>query len=346
MKTKQFFFQSFIAAMTLLLSTGCNKDDEDDIVLPEIDPQVAAISHKWVSKDAASDYASFEFQTDGTVIVTKYVDVQSSSAYVPVQAKTLRVKSVQDLKLPETPFCKVVKTDAANTQAAKPSTRATRTLTTYVGQYKIESNVITLIDYGLITDFIVNNNNEFEFTFKPDGSIESIEFVGSQAPAIEASKRTTLMCRMWQVEKTTFKSDGILGDLLGSVFESLLYSLSHQEIDGKKLTLCVMMSTAGTYLSIWRDEAGEYYTEIVGADMAVSTVIGEWEWADKDETKVNWSNEGSFGMSGGSGTFTVSKLTLDTFIYTATIFGGEDTAELGVDLDMEYSQELKAVNKL
>jgi hypothetical protein len=103
-----------------------------------------------------------------------------------------------------------------------------------------------------------------------------------------------------------------------------------------KYPLCAMMSKAGTYLSIFRDDRGNFFTEIVSDDMlfgGVSSVVGTWKWADKKETRVEWAQEGSFDMEGGSGVFEIKELTLEKFVITGSSDG------------FSYIEEFKAENK-
>jgi len=321
------------AVMTVSL-TSCS--GEDDIELPEIDPVVASISHKWVNKDTNSKYESFEFQTDGTFIVTERISTKSAKASSSGKSMTLKVASLKDVNLPASPFYSVKQ------KSDKPELRSSgATLSAFVGKYVIQGDYITLTDYGLIEAFRASND-EFEFTFKPDGSVQSITFVGTKEPTINDSKRTTLMCRMWDIESIKMSGgSGALGslfDLIGAGFDDLLESLIRFEVDGKQVSLCAMMSKAGTYLSIFRDDEGNYFTEIVSEDLwgTVSTVVGTWSWADSKETKVNWAQTASFGADGGSGVFEITKLNLEKFVIT----GGD---ELG--LGFTYEESFKAANK-
>jgi len=334
-------------AAVALLFAGCDKDPLDDIELPDVDPEIAAISAKWVNNDTNSKYHSFEFQTDGTYIVQEYETANTAS----VKTKTLRVKSLNDLNLPKSAFYNIKQ------KSDQPELRASaKTLVTYVGHYVLSGGTITLTDYGLIEKFMASND-EFEFTFKPDGSVQSIEFVGSKQPTLYDSKKTTLLCRMWKVEKTSFKDSGsglwssILGDMWDSLLSEMMAAFTHPEVNGEQVDLCVMMSKSGTYLSIFRDKKGNFFTEIAADDGdslfgVISTVVGTWEWADSKEKDINWANEGSFGMEGSSGTFTVDEVTLEKFIYTTKTPSGDDTSGLGIDLSMEITQELSAVNKI
>jgi len=342
MKTNKILY--FLAATTMLF-TACENDPLDDIKLPDVSPEIEAISAKWVNNDTNSKYHSFEFQTDGTYIVQEYATTNSTSS----KTKTLRVKSLNDLNLPKSAFYNIKQ------KSDRPELRATsKTLVTYVGHYVLSGGTITLTDYGLIEKFQASND-EFEFTFKPDGSVQTIEFVGTKQPTLYDSKKTTLLCRMWKVEKTKFKDIGsglwssILGDTWDAMLSELMDAFTHPEVNGEQVDLCVMMSKSGTYLSIFRDKKGNFFTEIAADNGdsllgVVSTVVGTWEWADGKEKDVNWSNEGSFGMGGSSGTFTVDEVTLEKFIYTTKT--SSDSSSSGIDLNMEITQELSAVNKL
>ncbi|MDR0814874.1 MAG: hypothetical protein LBN37_03880, partial [Bacteroidales bacterium] len=92
---RRVFIPAFAAI--LLAFGGCNKDKDNEVV----DPVVASISSKWEISDPASKYAAFEFQTDGTYIVTEYVTVST---------KALKTSaSIADGKLSQNPFFTVGK---------------------------------------------------------------------------------------------------------------------------------------------------------------------------------------------------------------------------------------------
>ncbi|MDR1600808.1 MAG: hypothetical protein LBS42_00045, partial [Tannerella sp.] len=150
--------------------------------------------------------------------------------------------------------------------------------------------------------------------------------------------------RMWDIERIRLDGgdDGLLSSWLGDGWEDamseLLEAFIRFEVDGRQVSLCAMMSKSGTYLSIFRDDRGNYFTEIQSEDLlfgSVSSVVGAWEWADSKETRVNWEQTGSFGMEGGSGVFEIKELTLDRFVIT-----GSDEDGL-----MSYIEEFRAANK-
>ncbi|MDR1779443.1 MAG: hypothetical protein LBR50_01765 [Tannerella sp.] len=323
---KKVNYLMIMLAATMLFA-GCEKDDE----LPEVDETTASIAAKWVNKDKTSKYASFEFLTDGTYVVSERINITKSAK---AKAMTLRVASLDDVKLPETPFLRIAKkSDKTELRASTP------TLAAVVGKYVIHGDVIELTDYGMISDFQASND-EFEFTFKPDGSVESIEFVGTKEASISDSKNTTLMCRMWHCESIEIDGGGLLGDLISGIgLNELLESLIRVEVNGKTLDLCVMMSKAGTYLSIFRDSEGNYYTEIDsdGGFMIVSTVIGKWEWYDSNEKKVKWSEDASFDVNDDGGVWENQTLTTTDWV----IVNGDTEATLG----MNYKETFTAVNK-
>jgi hypothetical protein len=291
-----------------IIFTGCKKDSPKE----EIDPVVAAISAKWEISDLASRYASFEFQTDGTYIVEEYVSSTSKSQILKLNTTV----SLKDLKLPKTPFIRLHN----NTQRIT-GTDDTRRITVHVGKYIIQGTVIVLTDLGMINEFAVNAD-EFSFTFKPNDALESVEYTGSKVNELATSDRTTLLCRMWIIDKIKVNNNGIsseiieaykllFGDNWQNGMEEMLYEMIHFELDGKRVSLCVMFSKAGTYLSLFKDEDGNYFTEVSDNYIGISTVIGKWEWLDKSETKIKW--EASSSETEGSGTLEVTELSLSKF---------------------------------
>lgn len=317
------YFVLMIAAAALC--GGCSKGDSvNDTELPEIDPVVASISAKWVNNDANSKYASFEFQTDGTYIVSEYVTGTGTGQSLQAQS-VLKVSSLRDVKLSSCPFLRIT-----NKNKLTPCAE-TRHLVTRIGRYIISGNAITLTDYGMIEAFRASND-EFSFTFRPNGTLESIEFVGTRAPSINESKNTVLMCRMWEIESIRLENGG--DSEWGMLMSLLLQAMIHPVVDGRQVSLCVMMSKSGTYLSIFRDDEGNYFTEIQDDHYGASSVVGTWEWANREETRVNWAETGSFGVDAGSGVFDVRELTLNRFVITGSSPDGE----------MSYVEEFKAVN--
>jgi hypothetical protein len=328
----------FLLASLALLLPACEKNDsgDDEEFLENIDPEIAAISAKLDIDDPNSRYASFEFQTDGTYIVSEYVD--------DVAAQGLRLQtrsSLKGLKLPASPFLRTF-------DPMHPQLRAeSRRMTIHVGRYSLEGSVIQLTDFGLIDKFTVTAD-EFSFSFKPDGSLESVEYVATKAPVIHTSNRTNALCRMWQIENIGFNSTGMTSEMeamyelmLGSGWQDalseLLYSMVSFELDGKTVTLCAMLSKAGTYLSLFRDGDGNYFTEVTDEwGFALSTVVGTWEWTGSDEKQIRWAQEGSYGMEGGDGIADVTELSLTRLVLTGT------TSADG--FGMGYIEEFKAVN--
>jgi hypothetical protein len=324
MNTNKSNFKWIVVLMAIMMTgfASCGKDDpNDDIELPEIDPVVASISAKWVNNDANSKYASFEFQTDGIYIVSEYITGQSLQTQ-----PALKASSLQSVNLPLSPFYHV-------TNGTEPVLHAeTRHLVTRVGKYTISGNVITLTDYGLIENFRASND-EFNFTFRPNGTLESIEFAGTRELSISESKRTVLMCRMWDIEDIQLEGGDYDG--WGALIAVFLQAIIRTEVDGRQVSLCVMLSKSGTYLSIFRDDEGNYFTKIQSGFGGVSTVVGTWEWADREETRVNWTQTGSFDMDGGSGVFEIRELTLDRFVITGS----------SPDGTMSYIEKFNAANK-
>jgi hypothetical protein len=324
--------------LAALLFAGCHKgnDPEETEV---IDPVVASISAKWNISDPDSRYASFEFQTDGTYIVAEYADVSHAGRTVQ-----LRASSLGEVKLPASPFYRLA-------GGGKPVTRAadTRQMTIHVGKYTIQGTVIVLTDLGMIERFAVIAD-EFSFTFKPEGALESVAYVGAKAnESVSDSNRTTLLCRMWEIEKIGINTEGmsreveqqyelLLGKDWKEEFEDMLYETVHFELDGEILSLCVMFSRAGTYLSLFRDAAGNYFTEVSDGWFSISTVIGEWKWLDREERKIEWKQTDSFDMEDSEGIVEVVELSLNRLVLNE--FPDDEEME---GFDIGYIEEFKSV---
>jgi hypothetical protein len=325
-----------------LLFAGCDKNGPEEAEETEvIDPVVASISAKWNISDPDSRYASFEFQTDGTYIVAEYVDASQAQKTMQLSASSLA-----DVQLPASPFYRLT---AGGNRPAVTRAADTRQMTLHVGNYAIQGTVIVLTDLGMIEQFAATAD-EFTFTFKPYGSLESVDYAATKSnTTVSDSKRTTLLCRMWEIEKIGINTGGMGSEmtqmyelLLGKDWEkgleSMLYEMVHFELDGRMVTLCGMFSRAGTYLSLFRDAEGNYFTEVSDGWFAMSTVIGEWKWLDAKESRIEWKQTGSFGMEGGEGVAEVTELSLTRLVLTGTT-DAEGMEGFGIG----YIEEFKAV---
>jgi hypothetical protein len=335
---KKVFLRSMAMAAIAVMFASCDKTDDVEQIEENIDPVVASISRKWDIKAAGSRYASFEFQTDGTYVVSEYITARSANRTLQIKASSL-----QDVRLKPNPFLRIAEAGSVRTRAAD-----NRVLTAHVGHYTISGNVIVLTDLGMIEQFTVDAD-EFRFTFKPDGAVQAIEYVGVKADEIAASNRTTRLCRMWQIESIKVNMKGMSNEMklllesLGgtAMFDAMLEEMVRFELDGRTVTLCAMLSKAGTYLSLFRDEDGNYFTEIADGWLVMSTVIGQWRWLDAKETKIEWKQTGSYGMDGGEGIADVTELSLTSL----TLEGSTDEGTLE-GYGMGYVEKFKAVNKL
>ncbi|MDR3328529.1 MAG: hypothetical protein LBS63_00265 [Prevotellaceae bacterium] len=346
-------------AASALVACSDNNDDNGKKV-EEVDPAIAAIVGKWDISDPASRYASFEFQADGSYIVREYADAASASA-----ARPTRVRSIAALRsLLKNPAA-LARRAARPASVARPAAEGAREVVVHVGKFTLTGTAIALTNLGTIADFVAGAE-EFSFTFTPTGEA-AIAYVAQKDENVDSSDQTALLCKMWKV--TAMKLDisgmsaahkalmdeqwaewGKMVDPTGQYagwqqfYQSIFDGFLNTKVDGKTVSLCVLFSNAGTFLTIMRDEAGSYYTEVKaesdeGLGISMSGGNGTWKWHNPAKTAIYWEDvePDEYGYT-GSGVLKVTELTSTSLKVEVDAFeeGEENDLMYGVKVIEEH----------
>jgi len=141
-------------------------------------------------------------------------------------------------------------------------------LTVKFGNYTIDNQKINLIDLGTISSKTLSKES-FSFEFTPKDATAPIVIETTKAEEMEASSRTELLCRTWE-----------------------LYSIDGQVVAGTGEELTVLFSAAGTYLVTQESYSG----------------TAQWKWKDSQEQVFCYSWEGE-PVCMGENEVTITKLT-------------------------------------
>lgn len=148
-------------------------------------------------------------------------------------------------------------------------------LTVKFGIYTIESQKINLVDLGTISSKTLSKES-FSFEFTPKDATAPIVIETTKAEEMEASSRTELLCRTWE-----------------------LYSVDGEPVAGTGEELTVLFSAAGTYLVTQEGYSG----------------TAQWMWKDSQEQVFCYSWEGTPTCM-GENEVTVTKLTSSELVIT------------------------------
>lgn len=152
-------------------------------------------------------------------------------------------------------------------------------LSTVFGTYQISgSQKVALSGLGTI-ELTTIDGSQFDFSFKPDSSSETLNFKTTKSAVMAASSKTDLFCRTWD-----------------------MYSINGERVAGTHLEATVLFSDAGTY-----------YVNFVNPDEANEDGLSTWTWKDADETVICYSWEGN-PTCDGENEVQVLKLTADSLV--------------------------------
>ncbi|MDR2131054.1 MAG: hypothetical protein LBP56_07830 [Odoribacteraceae bacterium] len=255
----------FIASLffPVLFSSCDNKKDEGPAFSP------ATISAKWEITDPNSQYASFEFNKDGTYIVIEKEYYEQALALARGSAGRGTVR---------TPLFGNFAGNAATRSSSESNLSPIHT-----GTYTIEGEKIILSGFGVL-DVISITAEEFTFSFTLESASETEEYVANKAAEpISSSSRTDMFCRTWVIEKITIDesalSESDKEDYIqeyGPEWKKEVEEIETAEIAGG----IALFSRAGTYLIMYENEENS------------EAGLSEWKWANEEETTIyySWDN--------------------------------------------------------